>query len=200
MAAPRSRTEEERTTDDGLAMWPEGPGTATPGGGRSFGAEEFRLLMSHWPTGVTICTSWDMNSPVGCTVNAMMSVSLLPPLLLVALAAQSTTLGAIRRTGVFGLNVLSADQRDLGQRFARGSQHERFDRLRYRRQLRLPMLADVAAAIICTVTDTIACGDHVLIVGAPVWSSAREDSSPLLFHRRTYHRLACGPADPASGR
>jgi flavin reductase (DIM6/NTAB) family NADH-FMN oxidoreductase RutF len=156
--------------------------------------------MGHWPTGVAVVTSWDMNNPVGCTVNAIMSVSLLPPLLLIALDAESTTLGVIRRTGEFSLNVLSADQRDLCQRFAHGSQQDRFDRLPYRRHLRLPLLADVAAATICTVTDTFACGDHELIVGAPVWFTARDDSSPLLFHRRGYHRLASASADLASDR
>lgn len=200
MAAPRSRTEQGRTTDDGSETWATWPDTTTRGGGRFCGADEFRLLMSHWPTGVTVITSWDVNNPVGCTLNAMMSVSLLPPLLLVALAVGSTTLGAIRRTGEFGLNVLSADQLHLCQRFARGSQHDRFDRLPYRRELQLPLLDDVAAAILCTVTDMFACGDHVLIVGTPVWFTAREYSSPLLFHRRTYHQLARMPVDPASAR
>lgn len=179
MAAPRSHTKEARTSDDGLRAWPDG-----------CDRDEFRFLMGHWPTGVTVITSWDTNSPVGCTVNAMMSVSLLPPLLLVALDLESTTLGVIRRTGEFGLNVLSADQHDLCQRFSRGSQQDRFDRLPYRRHLRLPLLADVAAAVICTVTDTFTCGDHALVVGAPIWFTTREDASPLLFHRRAYHRLA----------
>jgi len=163
-------------------------------------AQEFRRLMSHWPTGVTVITSWDMGSPVGCTVNSMMSVSLLPPLLAVALADGSNTLEAICRTGAFGLSVLGADQHEISHRFAHCSQTDRFSRLRYRWQNRLPLLADAVAAAICTVWDTVVCGDHVMVVGAPVWYTAREDGSPLLFHRRRYHQLARVPADQADGK
>jgi flavin reductase (DIM6/NTAB) family NADH-FMN oxidoreductase RutF len=163
---------------------------------RRCGADEFRRLMSHWPTGVTVVTSRDGERPVGCTVNAMMSVSLLPPLLAVALAEESRTLRGILREQAFGLNVLGADQLDLCRRFARGSQHDRFDQLSYRDQHRVPVLVGVAAAVVCAVDGTFPCGDHVLIVGTPVWHTAREDGSPLLFHRSAYRRLA----DPAGER
>ncbi len=158
------------------------------------GADEFRTLMSHWPTGVTVVTSRDGDEPVGCTVNAVMSVSLDPPLLVVALAKGSNTLRAIERTGALGLNVLSADQRDLCQRFARGAQHERFAQLAVRDQHEVPLLADTAAAAVCTVRDTPACGDHVLIVAEPLWHTECEDSSPLIFHRSCYRRLGDSPS------
>jgi flavin reductase (DIM6/NTAB) family NADH-FMN oxidoreductase RutF len=158
------------------------------------GADEFRGLMSHWPTGVTVITSWDGDNPVGCTVNAMMSVSLNPPLLMVALGAGSKTLRAIRGTGVLGLNVLSADQRDLCQRFACGSQHERFHHVRFGDQHDVPLLAGTAAAAVCVVRDTSPCGDHVLILAEPVWHTEREDGSPLVFHRSCYRQLGGRPA------
>jgi len=153
------------------------------------GADEFRALMSHWPTGVTVVTSRNEDKPVGCTVNSVMSVSLEPPLLVVALAQGSNTLRAIERTGALGLNVLSADQRELCQRFARGAQHERFAQLPVRDEHEIPLLADTAAAVVCAVTDTRSCGDHVLVVAEPVWHAESEDSSPLIFHRSCYRRL-----------
>lgn len=171
--------------------------------GERCGADEFRDLMSHWPTGVTVVTSWDGDKPVGCTVNAMMSVSLDPPLLVVALATGSRTLEAIRRTGTLGLNVLSADQRDLCQRFACGSQHERFRHLHFGDEQEVPLLRGTAAAAVCTVRETPDCGDHVLIVAEPVWHTEREDGSPLVFHRSSYRRLGDGAArvgTPVSGQ
>jgi flavin reductase (DIM6/NTAB) family NADH-FMN oxidoreductase RutF len=141
-----------------------------------------------------VVTTLDGEVPVGCTVNAMMSVSLAPPLLVVALAEASSTLQAIRRTGAFGLNVLAADQAQLCRRFARGNQDDRFLGLRYRSQRRLPVLRDVVAASVCAVQDTTACGDHVLVVGAPVWFTPEEpDGSPLVFHGREFHGLSGAP-------
>src|SRR5262245_41424991 len=117
----------------------------------SYDEGEFRSFMSHWPTGVTVVTSRDDGGPAGCTANAMMSVSLFPPLLMVSLASTSTTLKAIVAAGDFGLNVLSANQQELCDRFAKGPQGARFDRVRYRYRHGVPLLADVTAAIVCTV-------------------------------------------------
>jgi flavin reductase (DIM6/NTAB) family NADH-FMN oxidoreductase RutF len=157
--------------------------------------DDLRRFMRTWPTGVTVVTSLDRGTPVGCTVNAMMSVSLSPPLLVVALATASATLDAIRRTSAFGLNVLSAHQERLCRRFACGSQDERFRDLPYRLRYRLPMLRDVVAAAVCTVHEVTSCGDHVLVIGAPVWfASDGRDCSPLVFYQRAYHELTadCG--------
>src|SRR5256885_9989154 len=157
----------------------------------SYDEDEFRSFMSHWPTGVTVVTSRDGGgAPAGCTVNAMMSVSLFPPRLMVSLATTSATLKAILRAGDFGLNVLGADQEELCHLFAKGPKGDRFSRVRYDYRHGVPLLADVTAAIVCTVQDTMNCGDHVLIVGAPVWHTVRGDDSPLVFHRRRYRRLA----------
>ena len=38
-------------------------------------AQEFRDFMRHWPTGVAIVTTAGPDGPVGCTVNALMSLS-----------------------------------------------------------------------------------------------------------------------------
>jgi flavin reductase (DIM6/NTAB) family NADH-FMN oxidoreductase RutF len=166
---------------------------AGPASGSGPGAEEFCDFMRHWPTGVAVVTTVAGDRPMGCTVNAMMSVSLSPPLLVVALAEASATLAAIRRSGVFCLNLLAAHQRDLCQRFARGSQEDRFRGLAYRSRHRLPVLSGVVAAGVCTAWDITPCGDHALVVGAPVWFGTGAHGSPLVFHGRGYHGLPCVP-------
>ncbi|MBO4204628.1 flavin reductase [Micromonospora echinofusca] len=144
--------------------------------------------MSHWPTGVTVVTSVDDGQPVGCTVNAMMSVSLAPPLLVVALDRASRTLAAVERREVFGVNVLAADQRELCRRFAAGPARDRFAGVGHHLRHGVPVLSDVVAAAVCRVRQRMACGDHVLLVGLPVWHQVG-DGTPLLFHRRGYHGL-----------
>jgi len=150
----------------------------------------FRALMSQWPTGVTVVTTADGATPVGCTVNAMMSVSLSPALLVVALATGSHTLAAIRRHGRFALNLLTADQQHLCRQFATGEQSERFAGVRHRWHEDVPLLVDVGTTTVCHVRELIACGDHVLVVGAPLWHRAGEQAQPLVFYRRTYRDLA----------
>src|SRR5574342_176081 len=88
--------------------------------------DRFRRFMTHWPTAVSVVTAQADQAPVGCTVNALMSVSIAPPLLVVSLAVGGGTLDAIVRSRVFAINLLSWDQRELCERFSRRPREERF--------------------------------------------------------------------------
>jgi flavin reductase (DIM6/NTAB) family NADH-FMN oxidoreductase RutF len=151
---------------------------------------EFRDFMRHWPTGVAIVTTAGPNGPVGCTVIALMSLSVEPPLLLVSLCEDSRTLEVIRRTELFGANVLAADQGELSERFASCAPAERFAGLELRVEHGVPLLAGAAAQTVCTVQELHRCADHVLVVGAPVWQSVETTRGPLLLHRGTHRRVA----------
>ena len=153
------------------------------------GGDDLRRFMRHWPTGVLIVTTVYRGVPVGCTVNAMMSVSLAPPLLVVALARTSATLAAIGRTGSFGLNLLAAHQAALSDRFAHTPQHQRFTGVPYLMRGGIPVLRDALTTAVCATHDIMPCGDHLLVVGAPEWLSEGEHRTPLVFHRHGYHRL-----------
>ena len=61
---------------------------------------ELRDLMSRWVTGVAVVTSTDGAGPRGATTNALTSLSLDPLLVLVALDHGSSTLEAVRGSGV----------------------------------------------------------------------------------------------------
>jgi flavin reductase (DIM6/NTAB) family NADH-FMN oxidoreductase RutF len=155
---------------------------------RSVDQADFRHFMRHWPTGVAIVTTAGQDGPAGCTVNAMMSLSVEPPLLLVSLCEDSRTLNAIRRTELFGASVLASDQGELSDRFACCAHEERFVRLRLRREHGVPLIADAAAQIVCTVRVMVRCADHVLVVGAPIWQSV-EEREPLLLHRGAHRHI-----------
>jgi hypothetical protein len=88
--------------------------------GAQVSATEFRHAMGHFVTGVTVITSLTADgSPVGTTANAVTSLSLDPPLVLVCFDLDSQTLRAIRGRGAFAVNVLAAAQRHLSANFAR---------------------------------------------------------------------------------
>jgi flavin reductase (DIM6/NTAB) family NADH-FMN oxidoreductase RutF len=153
--------------------------------------DAFRAFMSQWPTGVTVVTTADDGRPAGCTVNAVMSVSLDPPLLMVALNTGSGTLQAIRRNGSFAVNMLAADQRHLCRQFATGAQPDRFHDVPWRWQLGLPLLDGVIASTVCRLDEEYECGDHIMLAGAPQWHVAVDKAPPLVFFRKNY----CGLAD-----
>jgi flavin reductase (DIM6/NTAB) family NADH-FMN oxidoreductase RutF len=151
--------------------------------------EAFRGFMTNWPTGVSVVTASLDGVPAGCTVSAVMSLSLAPPLLIVSLAAGSGTLGVIRRAGGFAVNILSWDQRELCDRFARGPQHERFQSVELSLHAGVPVLTNAAASAVCRVAQTVPCADHVLVVGAPIWNSRAGARRPLVLHDRSHRRL-----------
>src|SRR4051794_23219207 len=83
-------------------------------------ADQLRLAMGQFATGVTVVTSRDRaGAPVGTTANAVTSVSLDPPLVLVCLDRTSLTLRALRGHRAFAVNVLAEEQRELCAAFAR---------------------------------------------------------------------------------
>ena len=66
---------------------------------------DFRRVMSHFPTGITVVTTGSGDEIHGLTVNAFCSVSLEPPLILVCLNNQGYCHALIRRSGVFAVNM-----------------------------------------------------------------------------------------------
>src|ERR1700751_5443533 len=96
-------------------------------------AAEFREAMGHFATGVTVVTSVDADGePVGTTANAVTSLSLDPPLVLVCFDRVSLTLSAVRSHGAFVVNILAARQRQLSANFARPGLAAAWDGVRHR--------------------------------------------------------------------
>jgi flavin reductase (DIM6/NTAB) family NADH-FMN oxidoreductase RutF len=155
-------------------------------------AADFRHAIGHFATGVTIVTSIGVDGePVGTTANAVTSLSLDPPLLLVCFDRSSFTLEAVREHGAFVVNVLGSRQRHLSANFARRGLAATWDDVRHHvGPTGSPRLDGVLAAIECTVHERLPGGDHEIIVGR-----VREvetngvNAAPLLFWRGGYGSL-----------
>jgi flavin reductase (DIM6/NTAB) family NADH-FMN oxidoreductase RutF len=142
----------------------------------------FHRFMRMWATGIAVVTGQSATLPVGCTVTALTSVSLDPPLLLVSLDRRSRTLAALRTQRRFGLNLLAAHQSRLAVRFATASD-DRFGGVPHRIIGNVPILDGALAAAVCRVERTIAVADHVLVLGLPGWycgSEGGRDRPPLI--------------------
>jgi flavin reductase (DIM6/NTAB) family NADH-FMN oxidoreductase RutF len=167
----------------------------------SIPAADFRHAMGHFASGVTVVTSRDEHGePVGTTANAVTSLSLDPPLILVCFDLSSATLHAVRGHGAFAVNVLGAGQEHLSANFARRGLAAAWDGVRHRSgPTGSPRIEDVLAAVECTVEHIFPGGDHEIVIGRVQHVETNPGVSPLLFWRGKYAWL--DEADePRAGR
>jgi flavin reductase (DIM6/NTAB) family NADH-FMN oxidoreductase RutF len=152
----------------------------------------FRHAMGQFATGVTVVTSVDADGrPVGTTANAVSSLSLDPPLLLVCFDRSSQTLAAVGTHGAFAVNVLAAPQEELSANFARRGLAADWDGVPHRRgRTGSPRLHGVLATLECTVEHRLPGGDHEIVIGRVRHLQAGDsDAAPLLFWRGRYGTL-----------
>lgn len=154
----------------------------------------FRLVMGHFVTGVTVVTALDGERPFGITVNALSSVSLEPPLVMVALDRRRFLTPIVRAAGRYAVNMLSEDQQALSDCFAGASvvpgRDEFCGAAWHPGATGLPLIDGAIATLECTVVETFSAGDHDLFIGrVDDLASGPEHPMPLLYYRRRYLRI-----------
>ena len=157
-------------------------------------SDDFRLVMGHFVTGVTVVTALDGDRPFGITVNALSSVSLDPPLVMVALDRRRFLTPIVRAAGRYAVNILAEDQQDLSDCFAGASVEpgrEQFCGAAWHPgQTGLPILDGASAALEVTVVQTFSAGDHDLFIGrVDALTDEARHPMPLLYYRRRYLRI-----------
>ena len=81
--------------------------------------EEFRAALSRFPSGVTVVTTRDGEGRFhGITVSAFCSLSLEPPRVLICIEKTTGSHMALLESRAFVVNMLSAEQREISERFA----------------------------------------------------------------------------------
>jgi flavin reductase (DIM6/NTAB) family NADH-FMN oxidoreductase RutF len=150
--------------------------------------EAFRKAIARWATGVAVVTGHENGQDAGLTVNALLSISLRPPLLLVSLTHDADSTPVIERTQRFGVSLLNAEQRWISERFAKALPGaEKFDGVPVSRGLGgVPLLEGALATFVCRLEQMIPLADHHLLVGAVVAAEGGTDGLPLLFYRSRY--------------
>ena len=145
--------------------------------------------MGNFATGVTILTTALGEELRGMTANAVCSVSLEPPLVLVCVHERTRTHPILSKSGVFALNVLAEDQEHLSRLYAdytTDSGH-RLAGLSFRRGVTgAPVLEDCLAYVDCRVVATYAGGDHTIFVGKVEDADVLREGQPLVFFRGGY--------------
>jgi flavin reductase (DIM6/NTAB) family NADH-FMN oxidoreductase RutF len=150
-------------------------------------ADQFKRVLAHWVTGVTIVTARDRDRVHGMTVSAFTAVSLTPPLVLVCADKASNTNPVIAAGGVFAVNILADDQTALSNTFAsKQAEAERFVGLATDvGATGAPLITGTVANLDCRVVAAHEHGDHMVYVGEVV-EARLTDKEPLLYHSHSY--------------
>lgn len=157
-------------------------------------APRFKHVLSRWASGVTVVTALHEGTPIGVTASAFSSVSVEPPLILICLAQKLFTHQVIDVGGVFAVNILSADQADLGQRFADPRVTDRFAGVATQRAVTgCPILTGAAGWLDCRVRHRYEGGDHTIFVGEVLAAAANDVAAPLLYYHRQWGRFEALP-------
>ncbi len=153
---------------------------------------EFRTIIGHFATGVTVITTAAGDELHGMTANAVSSLSLDPVMMLICVDKTTYTHGMLEAGGVFTVNILGEHQEALSRVFAKKSAPERGSLLGQPYRLGTtgaPILDDCLAFMECRVKSVLDGGDHSIFLGEVVSEGVVEDVRPLLFYRGGYHNL-----------
>ncbi len=83
-------------------------------------AERLRVLLGRSPTGVCVLTVAAGEHRLGLTLGSLVSLSLEPPLIGIAVSREAAMHELLREAGGGALSILAAGQEWLAQHFARG--------------------------------------------------------------------------------
>ena len=151
----------------------------------------FLAAMAQAVTGVSVVTTDGPAGPVGATVSAVVSVSVEPPLILACIRRTSAITRAIHINRGFCINLLSADQHPLSDRFAgRAGLDRSFDASGATWEVTASgalRVADAAAAFDCALWDAHEAGSHTVFVGRVVGVTSGELMA-LTYSQRRYGR------------
>jgi flavin reductase (DIM6/NTAB) family NADH-FMN oxidoreductase RutF len=152
--------------------------------------------MGMFASGVTIITVGLPDGHLhGMTANAVMSVSLDPPLIAVAIDNRAYTNGLVGSERHFAVNILSDDQTDLANRFA--TRDARGDTLfaevsHVRSEHGDPLIDGTIGQFACAVVGEHVEGDHTVWIGRALsFTGTSANGNPLVFHRGLFSSTSC---------
>lgn len=155
----------------------------------TFDPKKQRQILGHFATGVTVVTTDGEAGSHGMTANAFASLSLNPPLVMVAVDKRAAMLDFLTKNRCFAVNILREDQEGLSTRFAKPGPKDFSDLATTTVTTGSPILADAIAYLDCRVHEVLPGGDHEIFVGE-ILAGDHRGGPPLLYFTGGYRKLA----------
>jgi flavin reductase (DIM6/NTAB) family NADH-FMN oxidoreductase RutF len=158
--------------------------------------QAYRSAMARFATGVTTVTARGRH-PHAMTANAVASVTLDPPTLLVCLEQDSRVHDAVLEDGRFGVSVLAHDQQAVADWLASRGRPllGQLERVPHEAGpvLGVPVVSGAIAAFECEVVAAHPVGTHSVVLGEVRWVGGdRGGEAPLVWFASGYRGLGPG--------
>lgn len=152
----------------------------------------FREALGHYASGITVITSLIDDEPLGFTCQSFYSVSMSPPLVSFSVMAKSYSYPKIRQAGRFAVNILSDEQIQISNSFARQGT-DKWHGIEWQESpLGNPIIGGSLHWLDCEIHAEHAAGDHLIVIGEVKALHTQADASarPLLYFKGRYYDLA----------
>ena len=142
-----------------------------------------KAILRHFPYGLYVITVAHGGEDHGMTANWLTQAAFEPPMADVAIENTSKTIGMIRDSHHFAINLLLSDQRDLAGKLGKSSEQapQKLKGIKTRPApvSGTPVLVDALGWVECRVVATLPAGDHTLVLGEIVGAGVEHDGEPL---------------------
>jgi flavin reductase (DIM6/NTAB) family NADH-FMN oxidoreductase RutF len=153
-----------------------------------FDSQQQRRIMGRFATGITVATTRVGNELFGMTANAVTSLSLDPPLVLLCVDKRAQFLTALKESNTFALSILGEEHEHHSRRFAQKGPKEFTDWGSVTSVTGAPILSGALAWVDCKVVNVLPGGDHEIFIGEILAGDCR-DGRPLLYFGGNYAQL-----------
>lgn len=150
--------------------------------------DELRDVMRRFPAPVAVVTARADDERYGFTAGSVVSLSLEPPLVGVAVSRQAALHELLRRAGFFGVSVLAEGQEELAVRFSRGVPPiALWTNVSVREGTHgAPLLEGALGWLECETRAEHGTGDHTLFVAEVVSAEPGAAARPLVHLDRRF--------------
>lgn len=142
-----------------------------------------KTVLRHFPYGLYAVTVASDGDEHGMTANWLTQAAFEPPMVAVAIENTSKTIGMIRDSHHFAINVLLKGQRDLAGKLGRTSDQAPHKLKGIKTKPApvsgAPVLADCLGWVECRVVATLPAGDHTLVLGEVVAAGVEHEGEAL---------------------
>jgi flavin reductase (DIM6/NTAB) family NADH-FMN oxidoreductase RutF len=155
---------------------------------------DFRGAMRRLASGVALVTTADEGGQrYGIAMTAVMSLSMEPPSLLLAINRTASLCKPVLDRGIFGVNILARDDEQSCQSFVTTPAAERFNHGAWTaHESGIPLLGTALAAMVCRLDKAEAFGSHMVIRGLVDYVALHESSDALVYLDGRYGGLTAG--------